>query len=154
MSRHFKKMIIWFLALMTALVMLGGCGSKTESQKEEKKAEKQEENQDSKQRKEAERGEEKTITITVTHSDGSQKEFSFTTDYEMLGDLLREEDLADGIEGASGFYVTEVDGEKAEDTKQEWWMALKDGEMIQCGVDYTPMEDGDSFELAFSVGYN
>ena len=119
-----------------------------------KKAEKQEENQDSKQRKEAERGEEKTITITVTHSDGSQKEFSFTTDYEMLGDLLREEDLADGIEGASGFYVTEVDGEKAEDTKQEWWMALKDGEMIQSGVDYTPMEDGDSFELAFSVGYN
>ena len=154
MSRHFKKMIIWFLALMTALVMLGGCGSKTESQKEEKKAEKQEENQDSKQRKEAERGEEKTITITVTHSDGSQKEFSFTTDYEMLGDLLREEDLADGIEGASGFYVTEVDGEKAEDTKQEWWMALKDGEMIQSGVDYTPLEDGDSFELAFSVGYN
>ena len=72
----------------------------------------------------------------------------------MLGDLLREEDLADGIEGASGFYVTEVDGEKAEDTKQEWWMALKDGEMIQSGVDYTPMEDGDSFELAFSVGYN
>ena len=50
MSRHFKKMIIWFLALMTALVMLAGCGSKTESQKEEKKAEKQEENQDSKQR--------------------------------------------------------------------------------------------------------
>ena len=61
MSRHFKKMIIWFLALMTALVMLGGCGSKTESQKEEKKAEKQEENQDSKQRKEDERGKEKTI---------------------------------------------------------------------------------------------
>ena len=154
MFRHLKKMIIWFLVLMTALVVLGGCGSKTESQKEEKKAEEKEENQDKKQKKEAERGEEKTITITVTHSDKSQKEFSFTTDYEMLGDLLREEDLADGIEGASGFYVTEVDGEKAEDTKQEWWMALKDGEMIQSGVDYTPMADGDHFELTFSVGYN
>ena len=154
MSRYMKKIMIWGIALMTAIVMLGGCGSETESHKDETQTEKKDENQDKKHAAKAERGEEKTITITVTHSDGSQKEFSFTTDYEMLGDLLREEDLADGIEGASGFYVTEVDGEKAEDTKQEWWMALKDGEMIQSGVDSTPMEDGDSFELAFSKGYN
>lgn len=152
MSRHLQKILICVLALMTALMMLVGCGSKTESQQEETKTEKKENDQE--QKREAERGEEKTVTITVTHSDGSKKEFSFTTDYEMLGDLLREEDLADGIEGASGFYVTEVDGEKAEDTKQEWWMALKDGEMIQSGVDFTPMKDGDSFELTFSVGYN
>ena len=93
------------------------------------------------------------MTVSVTHKDESVKDFTYTTKYEMLGDLLRGEDLVDGIEGSAGYYVTTVDGEEAIDRKQEWWMVKKNGEMTQTGVDSTQMEDGDSFELVFTTGY-
>ena len=46
------------------------------------------------------------------------------------------------------------DGETAEESAQEWWKLTKGGEMVNTGVDATPIADGDAFELTFMVGYD
>lgn len=96
---------------------------------------------------------EKNITVTVIHGDESSKEFSYTTDAEYLGDILQAEGLISGDQGEYGLYVKVVDGEEINETNQEWWCLTKGGESVNTGVDMTPIADGDTYELTFTVGY-
>ena len=159
MSMHRIKLVTWIVMLTLSVWLLAGCGGKEDSGKDDQQTDKQtesvaDEGEEKDQASEqAPEGEEKTVTVSVTHKDESVKDFTYTTKYEVLGDLLRGEDLVDGIEGSAGYYVTTVDGEEAIDRKQEWWMVKKNGEMTQTGVDSTQMEDGDSFEFVFTTGY-
>ena len=50
-------------------------------------------------------------------------------------------------------FVTTVDGETADDSQQQWWKVSVNGEMAQKGVDETPVNDGDTFELALTTGW-
>ena len=45
----------------------------------------------------------------------------------------------------------EVDGVEADDSKSQWWCITKDGEQVNTGVDATPIEDGDHYELTLST---
>ena len=40
-----------------------------------------------------------------------------------------------------------------DDSKQEWWSFTKDGQMLETGVDTTPIADGDHFEITLTAGY-
>ena len=100
-----------------------------------------------------EEAEVKEITLKVVHGDGSEKEFPISTQATMLGEALEAEGLISGEESSYGLFVTTVDGETADGSKQEWWCLTKGGEMCNTGVDSTEIASGDTYELTLTVGY-
>ena len=95
----------------------------------------------------------KEITVTVIHADQSEKDFTYHTDAEYLGEVLLAEGLIDGEDGDYGLFVTTVDGEIADDAEQQWWCLTKNGETVNTGVDLTPIADGEHYELTMTEGY-
>lgn len=91
----------------------------------------------------------KTLVVEIVHADGSAKEFICHTDEEYLGPVLVAEGLIEGEEGPYGLYITAADGETAEGN--QWWCVTRDGQMVETGVDATPVADGDHFELTMST---
>ena len=75
------------------------------------------------------------------------------TDEEYLGAALENEKLIQGTQGQYGLFVTAVDGEKADDAKQQWWCLTKGGATVDTGVDTTPIADGDAYELTLTTGW-
>lgn len=95
----------------------------------------------------------KTITVTVVHSDGTEKLFTYHTDAEFLGEVILGEGLVVGEDGPYGLYIKEVDGESAVyETDGAYWSLLIGGEYAMSGADTTPIADGDAFSLVYTVG--
>ncbi len=95
----------------------------------------------------------KTITVEVTFGDKTTKDFSITTNEEFLRGALEQEKLIEGEDGEYGLFVKTVDGVTVDDSKQEWWNFTKGGEMLNTGVDATPIADGESYEIVLTTGY-
>ena len=95
----------------------------------------------------------KEINIVIVHADQTEKSFTYQTDAEYLADVLLEKELADGDMGSYGLFITTVDGETADDSKQQWWCITKGGEQVNSGADALPITDGDQFELTLMEGY-
>lgn len=95
----------------------------------------------------------KQITLDVVHRDGSVKTFTYQTDAEYLGEVLKAESVVVGEEGPYGLFITEADGEKAEEDSQEWWCLTKDGGQVNTSADQTPIADGEKYELTLTTGY-
>lgn len=101
----------------------------------------------------------KTITVSVFDTVGSAEASNtatITTDEEYLRGALEQEDSGISISGSEseyGLFVTTVDGVTADDSKQQWWCFTKGGEMLNTGVDSTPIADGDTFEITLTEGY-
>lgn len=95
----------------------------------------------------------KEISVLVTHADQNEKTFTYQTDAEYLGEVLQENELVDGEVGQYGLFITMVDGETADDSKQQWWCITKGGEQVNTSADTTPIADGDQFELTLTEGY-
>ena len=95
----------------------------------------------------------KAITITVIHADGSEKQFQYRTDEEYLGPVLLTEGLAEGEDGPYGLTIYVVDGEKADwNENQSYWALYIGEEYAATGADSTPVKDGDSFKLVYTIG--
>lgn len=95
----------------------------------------------------------KSITVEVVHKDESTKTFTYKTDEEYLGKLLQDEGLISGEDGDYGLYITEVDGEAAVyETDKAYWAFYQNGEYANQGIDLTPITDGDSYSLVYTVG--
>ena len=93
----------------------------------------------------------KSYTVTVVHSNGDEKVFTYTTDEEYLGAALIAEGLISGEEGPYGLTVITVDGEDAIwDVHSAYWALFIGEEYATTGVDSTPVNDGDSFTLAYT----
>lgn len=95
----------------------------------------------------------KDITVTVVYKDDSSDKFEISTQAEYLRAALEEKDLVKGDESEYGLFITEVNGVAADTENQEWWCVTKSGEQVNTGIDTTPINDGDSFELTLTVGY-
>lgn len=95
----------------------------------------------------------KEITVTVVHGDGTEKEFTYQTDAAYLGEVITDEGLVDGEVGDYGLFITTVDDETADDSKQQWWCITKGGEQVNTSADQTPIEDRDAYELTMMEGY-
>lgn len=93
----------------------------------------------------------KTITVEVVSADETKKTFTIDTSEKYLRKALEQEKLIQGEEGEYGLYVKTVDGYTANDANKEWWAFYKDGEMLQTGVDLTPISDGDKFQVKLST---
>lgn len=95
----------------------------------------------------------KTVTVTVVHADGSEKCFTYHTDEEYLGPVLQAEGLVEGEMGDFGLYIKAVDGETADfDTDGAYWAFYQGEDYAAQGVDTTPIHDGDTFSLVYTVG--
>ena len=96
---------------------------------------------------------EKEINIIVTHADKTENTFTYQTDAEYLVDVLLENKLVDGEMGSYGLFITTVDNETVDESKQQWWCITKGGEQVNTGADALPVADGDQFELTLTEGY-
>ena len=95
----------------------------------------------------------KTITVTVVHADGSVKDFTYHTDEEYLGAVLVAEGLVEGDDSEYGLMIHTVDGEKASwEENGAYWALYVGEEYAMTGVDSTPVSDGDTFKLAYTIG--
>ena len=95
----------------------------------------------------------KEVKITVVHGDGEEKEFTYHTDREYLGEVLQDNELIAGEESDYGLYILTVDGETADEAKQQWWCITKAGEMVNTSADSTPIQDKEQYELTLKEGY-
>ena len=94
----------------------------------------------------------KTVTVQVVHGDGTAKDFTLETDEAYLGPALVAGGVVEDNQGPYGLYILVADGETADEGAQEWWKLTQDGEMINTSADTTPIADGDSFSLVYTVG--
>ena len=95
----------------------------------------------------------KEIDIVVIHADKTENTFTYQTDAEYLAEVLLENTLAEGEAGSYGLFITTVDDETADSSKQQWWCITKGGEQVNSGADTLPIADGDQFELTLMEGY-
>lgn len=94
----------------------------------------------------------KTITVTVVHKDKTEKTFTYHTDEEFLGKVLYAEGLIQN-EGADEGMFNIVDGEKADwNENKSYWSLYQGEEYAMQGVDTTPISDGDTFKLVYTLG--
>jgi len=95
----------------------------------------------------------KAITITVVHGDGSEKMFSYGTDAKYLGEVILEEQLAEGEKGPYGLEIHTVDGETASWEKDQSYWALYIGtEYATTGADSVILTDGGEYSLVYTRG--
>ena len=93
------------------------------------------------------------VEVDVTHADKTENRFTYQTDAEYLAEILLETGLAEGEQSSYGLFIQTVDGETADDSKQQWWCITKGGEQVNSGADTLPVTDGDQFELTLMEGY-
>lgn len=94
----------------------------------------------------------KTITVTVVHQDNSSKTFTYKTDADYLGDVLYAEGLIKA-EGVDDGMFNIVDGEKADwNENKSYWSLYVGEEYAMQGVETTPILDGSSFKLVYTIG--
>ena len=92
----------------------------------------------------------KTITVDVTHKDGSVNTYEIETEQEHLYDALAEKGLVGKLE--SGYFI-ELDGETAVTEDEEWWGYTRSGEYVNYGVGECVIKDGEHYEFTFNVGW-
>ncbi len=96
---------------------------------------------------------EKKIKVDVILADGTTTSHTIQTDAEYLRQALEEKELIQGTESEYGLYVLTVNNVTANIENQEWWAFTKNSESLMTGVDDTPINDGDHFEIILTVGY-
>lgn len=94
----------------------------------------------------------KTVKVEVTHSDGTVAAHTLHTDAVYLSEALTEAELAEGERNTYGLFLHTVDGEFADETKNQWWVFTINGEQAYYGADQQPIADGDSVEFSIYEG--
>ena len=95
----------------------------------------------------------KTITVQIITSETDTVTKTIQTDAEFLRGALEQENLVQGEESQYGLFVKTVNGVTADDAQQQWWCFTKGSEMVNTGVDDTPIADGDTFEITLTTGW-
>ena len=93
----------------------------------------------------------KAITVTVVHSDGTEKEFSYKTDAEFLADVLLAEGLIAGEDGPYGLTLITADGEEVVwERDNAYWQIFVGEEAAVVGVSQVPVYDGSTYTLEYT----
>ena len=95
----------------------------------------------------------KAYTVVVIHADGGEKTFNLRTDEEYLGAVLMAEGLVEGEMGPYGLMISAVDGEEAVwEVNSAYWALFVGDEYATSGADSTPIYDGSTFKLEYTIG--
>jgi len=94
----------------------------------------------------------KKISVEIVFQDGTSKTVEINTNAESLRKALEEKNLIEGEESEFGLMVKSVDGVVADyDKDKSYWAFSKNGEYLMTGVDQTPVADGDSFTITYTI---
>ena len=127
-----KKLVIAAVALVLVIALMAGLYLTTRPQAEEGS---------------------KQVTVVIVHKDGTEKNFTYHTDEEFLGPVLLAEGLIEGEEGPYGLMISTVDGELADwNVDQGYWAVYEGEEYAMQGIDQTPVYDGSTFKLVYTIG--
>lgn len=96
---------------------------------------------------------EKNITVDIIVADKIIRTYEIKTDAEFLREALESNNLVSGNESEMGLFVLTVDCITVNESNQEWWCFTKNGEMLNTGIDTTPVYDGDHFEITLTIGW-
>lgn len=92
----------------------------------------------------------KTITVYVTHADGTEKTFTYHTDEDYLADVLLAEGLVTGAADQYGLTIESVDGETANWTADSAYWAIYIGEeYATTGASEIVVTDGGVYKLVY-----
>lgn len=94
----------------------------------------------------------KEITVTVVHSDGTEKVFTCRTDERTLDKVLLAEGIVEGEYADYGLYFQTADGETVEG--EGWWKVVIGDETASTGVSEVPVIDGTAYKLVYTVGFD
>lgn len=89
----------------------------------------------------------KTVTVNITHTDGTENKLTLKTEQAYLADALREKVELTGEDSAYGLTITSLDGEEALMTDNASWVFDVNGEMGTMSVDQTVIADGDVYDF-------
>ena len=96
---------------------------------------------------------EKAYTVTVVHSDGSEKVFEGYSDAEYLGTVLVESGAVEDNQSDYGLYILVADGEEASWEKdQAYWSVYVGDEPAVTGADQIVLEDGGVYSVVYTLG--
>ena len=96
----------------------------------------------------------KAYTITVVHSDGSEKVFEGYSEAEYLGTVLVESGAVEDNQGAYGLYILVADGEEANwERDVAYWSVYVGDEPAVTGADQIVLEDGGIYSVVYTVGF-
>ncbi len=89
------------------------------------------------------------IILTVKVEENSVK-FTINSDKTKLGEILLDNELVQGEQGAYGLYIKYVNGIRADyELDKAYWEITKDGEMVNSGADSIEILSGDKYELTY-----
>lgn len=95
----------------------------------------------------------KSITVTVIHKDGTEKNFTYNTNEEYLGSVILSEGLVEGETGEYGLVISAVDGETADwNVDQSYWALYIGEEYATTGADGIVLTDGGVYKLVYTIG--
>ena len=89
----------------------------------------------------------KTVTVHITHTDGSEKTLTLSTDKVYLSEALQDEALLEGEMSEYGLTISSLDGEEALLSANASWVFDVNGEMGAMSVDQTILADGDVYDF-------
>ncbi len=96
----------------------------------------------------------KDITISVINSKQETKTYELSTDAQYLRQAM---DEADGLEytgsqGEYGVMISAINGETADfSTNGAYWSFYVNGQYCNYGIDTQPVNDGDAFEIVYTL---
>ena len=92
----------------------------------------------------------KHFTVTVVHSDGTEKTFDCYTDEEFLDKALLRDGIITGHDDVYGLVIDSADGEEAiwERDSAYWSLYIGDA-YATTGISQTPVEDGAHYKLVY-----
>ena len=92
---------------------------------------------------------EKEITIEVIDNKGEAKKYELNTDALYLNEAMKEAGI---LYEAEGTYVNSINGITADyDKDQSYWSFEVNGEYCNLGIFDQPVNDGDSFTIAYTI---
>lgn len=97
----------------------------------------------------------KAITIEVVNSASVSTIYELKTDAEYLRQAMEEAEglTFSGTESEYGLMTNEVNGEIADfNVNGAYWSFYVNGEYCNYGIDTQPVEDGDAFKIAYTIG--
>lgn len=99
----------------------------------------------------------KNVEVSVVNKEGETENYQVNTDAEYLIDVLEDaKELGltyEGTDGEYGMMIDTVNGEKAVYTENNsYWAFYVNGGYCEYGVSEQPVEDGDKFEIKYTIG--
>ena len=132
-----KQKIISLSLIFVLILSLGACAKPAETTKQQ-----------------PQETQKQTVTIKViAESKEFSKEVKAQTDKETLGALVEELKIATFTNGDFGKYITGLYDINADQSKQEWWSVLVNGNFAETGVDGIKINEGDVYTFELKVGY-